>query len=302
MIEGKNITKKYGEQKALNDVSFVIPEKKILGLLGPNGAGKTTLIRILTGIIKADAGVITIGGEFLNTLNSKRIGYLPEERGLYKKMRVGEQAVYFATLKGFSPNNAKTELKRWFNKLEISSWWDRKVEELSKGMQQKVQFIIAAIHQPDFLILDEPFSGLDPINAELLGNEILELNAKGTSIILSTHNMSSVEQFCEYVLLINKGEIILSGQVDEIKQAHKQLIYEFRFKENPDLLITRMEQANVKIVSAECKNNTHCIRARFSSEADAEAMLVNNIARIGLLSFTEILPSMNDIFIASITK
>ena len=302
MIEGKNITKKYGEQKALNDVSFVIPDKKILGLLGPNGAGKTTLIRILTGIIKADAGVITIGGEFLNTLNSKRIGYLPEERGLYKKMRVGEQAVYFATLKGLSPDDAKVELKRWFNKLEISSWWDKKVETLSKGMQQKVQFIIAAIHQPDFLILDEPFSGLDPINAELLGNEILELNAKGTSIILSTHNMSSVEQFCEYVLLINKGEIILSGQVDEIKQAHRQLIYEFKFRENANLLTMQMERANAEIVLVEYKNNTHCIRARFNSEADAVAMLVNNISQIGLVSFTEILPSMNDIFIASINK
>ena len=302
MIEGKNITKKYGEQKALDNVSFVIPEKKILGLLGPNGAGKTTLIRILTGIVKTDAGVITIGGELLNTLNSKKIGYLPEERGLYKKMKVGEQAVYFAMLKGLARDSAKAELKRWFNKLEISDWWDKKVEDLSKGMQQKVQFIVAAIHKPDFLILDEPFSGLDPINAELLGNEILELNAKGTTIILSTHNMSSVEQFCEHVLLINKGKIILSGQVDEIKQAHKQLIYEFRFRENADLLTAQMEQSNIEIVSAERKNNTHCVRVRFSSEAAAEAVLVNNIGQIGLVSFTEILPSMNDVFIASITK
>ena len=302
MIEGKNITKKYGEQKALDNVSFVIPEKKILGLLGPNGAGKTTLIRILTGIVKTDAGVITIGGELLNTLNSKKIGYLPEERGLYKKMKVGEQAVYFAMLKGLARDSAKAELKRWFNKLEISDWWDKKVEDLSKGMQQKVQFIVAAIHKPDFLILDEPFSGLDPINAELLGNEILELNAKGTTIILSTHNMSSVEQFCEHVLLINKGKIILSGQVDEIKQAHKQLIYEFRFRENADLLTAQMEQSNIEIVSVERKNNTHCVRARFSSEAAAEAVLVNNIGQIGLVSFTEILPSMNDVFIASITK
>ena len=236
MIQIKDLSKKYGNAVALDGVSFSIPKNSIFGFLGPNGAGKTTLIRILTGIIIPDAGQALINGQALNKLNKKRIGYLPEERGLYKKMKVGEQAVYLAYFKGLATKEAEQKLKRWFEKLDISDWWDKPVDTLSKGMQQKIQFIISAIHQPEVLILDEPFTGLDPINRETLGNEILELNRAGTTIVLSTHDMNSVEQFCDQVILIDKGKMLLSGKVAEIKQAKKALRYEFCFNRDEEFL------------------------------------------------------------------
>lgn len=220
-IEVINVTKRYAEHVALNSVSIAVPEQSIYGLLGPNGAGKTTLIRILNQITGPDTGQVLIDGEPLCPKHVERIGYLPEERGLYKKMKVGEQAIYLAQLKGISKAEATKRLKVWFEKFDIGEWWDKKVEELSKGMQQKVQFITTVIHEPDILIFDEPFSGFDPINANLLKESILELRDIGATILLSTHNMNSVEELCDSITLINKGEKILEGKMAEIKEQHR---------------------------------------------------------------------------------
>lgn len=220
-IEVINVTKRYAGHVALNNVSLSVPEQSIYGLLGPNGAGKTTLIRILNQITGPDTGQVLIDGEPLRPKHVERIGYLPEERGLYKKMKVGEQAIYLAQLKGISKAEATRRLKLWFDKFEIGEWWSKNVEELSKGMQQKVQFITTVIHEPDILIFDEPFSGFDPINANLLKTSILELRDKGATILLSTHNMNSVEELCDSISLINKGEKILEGKVAEIKTQHR---------------------------------------------------------------------------------
>lgn len=301
MIELKDLTKKYAETKALDNVSVVIPQGAITGFLGPNGAGKTTLIRILTGIIALDSGQVSINGQSLSKLSVKKIGYLPEERGLYKKMRVGEQAIYLAVLKGLSREEAEKRLKQWFEKLAIPDWWNKKVETLSKGMQQKIQFIISVIHQPELLILDEPFSGLDPINRDVLGQEILELNKAGMTIVLSTHDMNSVEQFCNQVVLIDKGNILLSGKVNEIRQARKSFLYEFCFRKNDELLINQCNQLNANIVSVEKDDAAFCVKARFRSEQEADSALTAVLTQIGLTSFREILPSMHDIFVESVT-
>jgi len=220
-IEVINVTKRFADHVALNNVSLAIPEQSVYGLLGPNGAGKTTLIRILNQITGPDTGQVLIDGEPLQPKHVERIGYLPEERGLYKKMKVGEQAIYLAQLKGISKAEATTRLKQWFEKFEIGEWWNKTVEELSKGMQQKVQFITTVIHEPDILIFDEPFSGFDPINANLLKESILELRSKGATILLSTHNMSSVEELCDSITLINKGKKILEGKVTDVKAQHR---------------------------------------------------------------------------------
>jgi ABC-2 type transport system ATP-binding protein len=220
-ITVNHVTKRYAEHLALNDISLQVPEQSIYGLLGPNGAGKTTLIRILNQITGPDTGQVLIDGEPLQPKHVERIGYLPEERGLYKKMKVGEQAIYLAQLKGISKQEATRRLKIWFEKFEIGDWWNKTVEELSKGMQQKIQFITTVIHEPDILIFDEPFSGFDPINANLLKESILELRDKGATILLSTHNMNSVEELCDSISLINKGEKILEGKVAEIKAQHR---------------------------------------------------------------------------------
>ncbi len=220
-IEVINVTKRFAEHIALNNLSLAVPEQSVYGLLGPNGAGKTTLIRILNQITGPDSGQVLIDGESLKPQHVERIGYLPEERGLYKKMKVGEQAIYLAQLKGISKAEATKRLKQWFERFEIGEWWNKTVEELSKGMQQKVQFITTVIHEPDILIFDEPFSGFDPINANLLKESILELRDKGATILLSTHNMNSVEELCDSISLINKGEKILEGKVDEIKAQHR---------------------------------------------------------------------------------
>lgn len=219
-IEVINVSKNYADHVALKNVSLSVPEGCIYGLLGPNGAGKTTLIRILNQITGPDAGQVLIDGEPLQPKHVERIGYLPEERGLYKKMKVGEQAIYLAQLKGIGKQEAIKRLKVWFEKFEIADWWNKTVEELSKGMQQKVQFITTVIHEPDILIFDEPFSGFDPINANLLKESILELRDQGATILLSTHNMNSVEELCDRLSLINKGEKILEGEVEEIKRQH----------------------------------------------------------------------------------
>lgn len=301
MIVVENLSKKYDHTIALNNVSFSIPNGEILGLLGPNGAGKTTFIRILTGIIIQDSGRIFINGEKIDRQNIKRIGYLPEERGLYKKMKVGEQAVYLACLKGLKPHDAEIRLKEWFAILNILDWWDRKVETLSKGMQQKIQFITSVIHRPDLLILDEPFSGLDPINQEVLGKQIVNLNKEGTTIVLSTHDMSSVEQFCNQVVLINKGKVVLSGEINEIKHSNCFCIYEFKFKYDIDYFIKECSLSDASVKSSKCEGNIFVVNVQFKNEQDAIHMLVHCIERISLVSFREILPTMNDIFIKYIT-
>ncbi len=225
-LEAKNIHKSFAKHTALNDVSIQVPRGKVFGLLGPNGAGKTTLIRIINRITMPDAGEVIFDGESLKPEDVARIGYLPEERGLYKKMKVGEQAIYLAQLKGLSASEARKRLTMWFEKFGIMPWWNKKLEELSKGMQQKVQFIITVLHEPPLLILDEPFSGFDPVNAELLKREILELRDKGHTIIFSTHNMASVEEICDNIALINHSKVVLQGNVEEIRSQYRSGIYE----------------------------------------------------------------------------
>jgi len=219
-LECNNITKQYTGHRALDDVSIAVPRGCIYGLLGPNGAGKTSLIRIINQITKPDSGAVLFNGEPLGQKHIKHVGYLPEERGLYKKMKVGDQAVYFARLRGMSKAEAEKKLLQWFRKFEIDTWWNKKVEELSKGMQQKIQFIITIVHEPELLIFDEPFSGFDPINVDLLKKEILQLKEQGTTIIFSTHNMSSVEELCDYICLIDNGKNILSGEIHEVRNQY----------------------------------------------------------------------------------
>ena len=220
IIECKNICKSFGEKVALNDVSVDIPEGQIFGLLGPNGAGKTTLIRIINRITIPNSGVVLFNGSPIRQSDVEKIGYMPEERGLYRKMKVGEQAMYLAQLKGMSAFDARRELKRWFERFQIQSWWDKKVEELSKGMAQKVQFITTVVHKPSLMILDEPFSGFDPVNADIIRKEILRLKEEGATIILSTHNMESVEELCDNIALINKSKVVVSDSVDSIRRQY----------------------------------------------------------------------------------
>lgn len=230
LLEIEKVNKTYGEKKVLKDVSFGVEEGTVYGLLGPNGAGKTTLIRIINHITAPDEGVVLFGGERLNEGHLSQIGYLPEERGLYKKMKVGEQALFFARLKGLGTKEAYAALRMWFKRFGIESWWEKPVEELSKGMAQKVQFIITVLHRPKLLIFDEPFSGFDPINANLLRDEILRLRDEGSTVIFSTHNMASVEEICDNITLINHGENILSGNVDELRRRFSKDRYELKFR------------------------------------------------------------------------
>ena len=296
-IEVKNVTKRYAEQLALNDVSLQVPEQSIYGLLGPNGAGKTTLIRILNQITGPDTGQVLIDGEPLRPKHIERIGYLPEERGLYKKMKVGEQAVYLAQLKGISKSEAEKRLKVWFEKFQITGWWNKTVEELSKGMQQKVQFITTVIHEPDILIFDEPFSGFDPINANLLKESILELREKGATILLSTHNMSSVEELCDSISLINKGEKILEGKVADIRRQYRTSTHEITvMADNRQSIMALTDDFNLKIESGEMADT---LKITFVGDSPKE--LLTRIMDIGtLISYQEILPSMNDIFIEEV--
>ena len=301
-IEIKNVSKTYGNYKALNNISISVPKQSIYGLLGPNGAGKTTLIRMLNQITAPDEGTIIFNGETLNRNHISQIGYLPEERGLYKTMKVGEQAIYLAQLKGVSQKDAERRLKAWFNKFGILNWWDRKVEELSKGMQQKIQFIVTVIHNPQLLIFDEPFSGFDPINVNLLKKEILELRDKGATIIFSTHNMSSVEELCDNIMLINKGEKILEGSVYQIKQDNKENKFEVVLRNSEIQEVKNSETfdlpENFSLISENTDSNGE-IRLVVSAEKEINPnILINHLSEKGtIVSYRELLPSMNDIFI-----
>ena len=294
-IEVNHVTKRYADHLALNDISLNVPEQSIYGLLGPNGAGKTTLIRILNQITGPDTGQVLIDGIPLCPKHIERIGYLPEERGLYKKMKVGEQAVYLAQLKGVSKTEAEKRLRQWFERFQINEWWNKTVEELSKGMQQKVQFVTTVIHEPDILIFDEPFSGFDPINANLLKEAILELRDKGATILLSTHNMSSVEELCDSITLINNGKSILQGKVGDIKRQHDTHQRE---------LIVRCDDFNKVMAVADTYNNIKVEHSDLPDETkltlftESPNELIGKLLEIGqLVSFKEVLPSMNDIFI-----
>ena len=280
IIEVKNVTKHFGPKVALDNVSLEIPEGKIFGLLGTNGAGKSTLIRIINRITIATGGEVYFQGHPITEEDVSRIGYLPEERGLYRKMKVGDQAMYLAQLKGMSAREAAVELKKWFVRFEIQDWWNKKVEELSKGMAQKVQFITTVVHRPSLMILDEPFSGFDPVNAELIRKEILRLKEEGATIILSTHNMESVEALCDNIALINKAKLVVTGGTDEIRRQHGQ--------DNVEIEYTDATMDRKSIVVARPEVNAKLM------ELIGQGVTIN--------SFKEVIPRMNDIFIKLVTE
>lgn len=300
LIECKNVCKNFGTKVALDNVSLDVPEGKIYGLLGPNGAGKTTMIRIINRITIPNSGEVLFNGRPITQRDVEKIGYLPEERGLYRKMEVGDQAMYLAQLKGMSEKDARAELKKWFVKFGIQDWWKKKVEELSKGMAQKVQFITTVVHKPSLMILDEPFSGFDPVNAELIRKEIMELKEQGATIILSTHNMESVEELCDNIALINKSHLVLSGGVDEIRRQygnnHVELIYSGENTLAP-------VEGLFSVISDADDNGRHTAVLSLDHEGLGNEVLTAVIGQ-GLLvnSFKELLPRMNDIFIKLVTE
>ena len=296
----EQVSKHFAQHTALDRVSLTIPKGSVYGLLGPNGAGKTTLIRIINRITAPDSGRVLLGDREIRPEDIYRIGYLPEERGLYKKMKVGEQALFFARLKGLSRRDALKRLKFWFEKFGIESWWDKKVEELSKGMAQKVQFIVTVLHEPELLIFDEPFSGFDPINANLLKEEILALRDKGATIIFSTHNMSSVEELCDHITLINKSKNILSGNVEEIRRQHGANIFEVAYRGSSSDLCGRLEGRVELMDCVESVTGYHTLKLHVPSDEQVREVIDTINRTVELRSFTEVIPSMNDIFIRAV--
>ncbi|MCU4163307.1 ABC transporter ATP-binding protein [Carboxylicivirga caseinilyticus] len=295
-LEAKKVVKQYAAHLALDHVDLEVPEGSIYGLLGPNGAGKTTLIRIINQITGPDSGEILINGQKLKPEDVHRIGYLPEERGLYKKMKVGEQAIYLARLKGLSRNDAIKKLKYWFEKFEIQAWWDKKVEELSKGMQQKIQFVVTILHDPKLLIFDEPFSGFDPINANLLKQEIIAQKEKGATILFSTHNMGSVEEICDHITLINKSKTILTGQVDDIKQEYKDNLIKLDFTGDSDTL-DKFLGGDYLIQNIIQNHRMNTAMVQMPKEGSINQMVSKIIDHVEIQGMQELLPSMNEIFI-----
>lgn len=297
-LEANNIVKQYRNHLALDQVSIHVPKGKIFGLLGPNGAGKTTLIRIINRITAPDSGTVYFDGRLSQPNDIFQIGYLPEERGLYKKMKVGEQAIYFAQLKGLNAHDARKRLTHWFEKFDIMPWWNKKLEELSKGMQQKVQFIITVVHEPNLLIFDEPFSGFDPVNAELLKQEMLELKKSGRTLIFSTHNMSSVEEICDEIALINQSKVVLNGDIHQIRNRFKENI--FRISVTNDQVES---QPDLFSVLSQKKTAEHTdVRIHKSGDISNSALLNALTKQYEIISFTEELPSMNDIFIRTVSN
>ncbi|MHA8091376.1 ABC transporter ATP-binding protein [Aquirufa regiilacus] len=293
LLSIRNLGKRYADHVALSDVNLEIPKGKIFGLLGPNGAGKTSLIRIITQISGPDAGEILFDGEPLRLAHADQIGYLPEERGLYKKMKVGEQLLYLAQLKGMPKDEAIAKLKEWFIRLDIKEWWNKPVDDLSKGMQQKTQFIATVVHEPKLLILDEPFSGFDPINANMLKDEILAIKARGTTVLFSTHRMESVEELCDEIALINHAQVVLSGNKDEVQNRYKKNQFSIRFEGE------LMAIPGIEIVSHE--STGHAI-LRFSEGMGTNEAIALLIQHIRLLEFKEVIPSFNDIFIQVVSE
>jgi ABC-2 type transport system ATP-binding protein len=293
LFEANNVTKQYGDQLALDNVSISVPEQCIYGLLGPNGAGKTTLIRIINQITGPDSGELFLNGKKLMPSDVQLIGYLPEERGLYKKMKVGEQALYFAQLKGLSKAEAMKRLKYWFKKLDIIDWWGKKIEELSKGMAQKVQFVITVLHEPKLLIFDEPFTGFDPLNTKIIKDEILFLRERGATIIFSTHNMESVEELCDNISLINKAKTILEGSVHEIRSRWAANEYDLVF----DGTVNIESNGFYNILKGQNENNRSTFRLKTTSDIKTNDILQKVMQSGNLISFNPALPSMNEIFI-----
>ena len=304
LLEVKNVVKTYGDFTALNNVSLNIPKESVFGLLGPNGAGKTSLIRIINQITLPDSGLILLDGEALAPKHIAHIGYLPEERGLYKSMKVGEQALYLAQLKGMSKHEAKKRLKYWFEKFDIAAWWDKKIEELSKGMAQKVQFIVTVLHQPKLLIFDEPFSGFDPINAQLIAKEILQLRHEGATIIFSTHRMESVEEMCDEIALIDKSNKILDGKLNDIKRQFKTHTFQVGLNTlNPKEVKASLKQ-NFDVLPADFKllGNELTLNVKLGNNNSANELLSFLTSRGEVQHFVELIPNANDIFIQAINK
>ena len=295
-LEAHNIVKSYANHTALNGVSINVPKGKVFGLLGPNGAGKTTLIRIINRITAPDSGEVYFDGHLSQPDDIYKIGYLPAERGLYKKMNVVEQAIYLAQLKGLDKREATKRLKEWFDKVEITQWWDKKLEELSKGMQQKVQFVITVLHKPQLLIFDEPFSGFDPVNAELLKREILELKNQGHTIIFSTHNMSSVEEICDNIALINHSQVVLQGEVNEERSQFKTNTYRLGVHIGEELSANNM----FEVLSSEVKGGEQIFTIKKDNDLSNSQLLAGIAERNEITSFAECLPSMNEIFIRTV--
>lgn len=296
-LVAKDIVKNYAGHRALDHVSITIPEGAIYGLLGPNGAGKTSLIRIITQITGPDSGELYFKDAPLVPADMNRIGYLPEERGLYKKMKVGEQAIYLARLKGISRHDAIQQLKAWFEKFGIEAWWDRKVEELSKGMAQKVQFITTVLHEPEMLIFDEPFSGFDPINVELLKKEILDLQRKGTTIIFSTHNMASVEEICSHIALINKSQKIIEGPINQIRNKYANNTYQLVCRTAPEFNPADAIGEEFEILSQKAQDGQQEIILQRQVPCPTNTLLRRLMDKVDIISYQKIIPGMNDIFI-----
>lgn len=295
-FKATNVIKDYAGQRALDEVSISVKENSIFGLLGPNGAGKTTLIRIINQITAPDQGELHFRGQRLKASDIQYIGYLPEERGLYKKMKVGEQALYLAQLKGLSKQDALKNLKYWFEKFEIQPWWNKKIEELSKGMQQKIQFVTTVVHKPKLLIFDEPFSGFDPINANLLKNEILNLRDEGATIIFSTHNMASVEEVCDHIALINKSKKILDGEIDSIKEQYKSDVYEIETTAPHDVT-AEFSRNGFQLIEYELKGKKQRVKFQMEQKSSSNDLLQKLMSKMEICSFREVIPSMNEVFI-----
>jgi ABC-2 type transport system ATP-binding protein len=302
LLEVKNVSKYFGDFRALNDVSVNIPQGSIFGLLGPNGAGKTTLIRIINQITIPDSGSVRLAGELLNQNHIKDIGYLPEERGLYKSMKVGEQAIYLAQLKGLSKAEAKARLKYWFERLEIGDWWNKKIQELSKGMAQKIQFVVTVLHEPKLLIFDEPFSGFDPINANLIKDEILRLRENGATVIFSTHRMESVEELCDDIALINKSNKILDGKLVDVKRQYKINTYEVGIRTNNNSELEKELSEKFSVSKASFRSLEDELKLNIKlQQNESPNRLLNYLTNKGEVShFVELIPSVNDIFIQAV--
>jgi ABC-2 type transport system ATP-binding protein len=301
IFSAQNVNKVFADTKALTDVSISVSEQSIFGLLGPNGAGKTTLIRIINQITAPDSGEVFLGGRKMTRADIAHIGYLPEERGLYKKMKIGEQAVYLAQLKGMSRHEATLNLKKWFEKFEIMAWWNKKVEELSKGMQQKVQFITTVVHKPKLLIFDEPFSGFDPINANLLKQEILNLRDDGATILFSTHNMASVEELCDHIALINKSVKIVDGATDEIRERYKLNIFEVKYRGDFHRVNSILGN-NIRILEHNENKKENQIKLQYLDVESGNTLLRTLIPVAEIISFEEVIPGMNDVFIKAVEE
>ncbi len=304
LLEIQNIQKKYGDYIALNDVSFRVPKGSVFGLLGPNGAGKTSLIRIINQITMPDRGSVILDGEELQPKHVAYIGYLPEERGLYKSMKVGEQCMYLAQLKGLSKKEAKERLKYWFKKFDIYSWWNKKIQELSKGMAQKVQFIVTVMHQPKLLIFDEPFSGFDPINAQLIAKEILQLRDEGATIIFSTHRMESVEELCDYIGLIDKSNLILEGKLDDIKRRFRSNTFQVGVQTDQPNEVEAQLRAHFDVFEADFKllNESLKLHVSLRNGNTANDLLSYLTSHGEVQHFVELIPDANDIFIQAVNQ